>query len=161
MARALRTSRWQPKEARTRPVRSGDPFGDLGQRVDTFDKLLWELERCWMSTTRRQFTDEFKREAVGLLASSGRPLSQIARELGIAASMLRAWRDAGGRGNAGPPRRSNTQAAAPHSGIDLASKYARLRLENERLHMEREILKKHCASSRKHRDEISSHRRSA
>jgi hypothetical protein len=21
--------------------------------VDTFDKLLWELERCWMSTTRR------------------------------------------------------------------------------------------------------------
>jgi transposase-like protein len=41
--------------------------------------------------------DEFKREAVGLLASSGRPLSQIARELSIAASMLRAWRDAGGR----------------------------------------------------------------
>jgi transposase-like protein len=78
--------------------------------VDTFDKLLWELERCWMSTTRRQFTDEFKREAVGLLASSGRPLSQIARELGIAASMLRAWRDAGGRGNVGPPRRLNTQA---------------------------------------------------
>jgi transposase len=35
--------------------------------------------------------DEFKREAVGLLASSGRPLSQIAQELGIAASRLRAW----------------------------------------------------------------------
>ena len=26
-----------------------------------------------MGTVRRQFTDEFKREAVGLLASSGRP----------------------------------------------------------------------------------------
>jgi hypothetical protein len=37
--------------------------------VDTFDKLLWELKRCWMSTTRRQFTDEFSREAVGLLGS--------------------------------------------------------------------------------------------
>jgi transposase len=37
-----------------------------------------------MGTARRQFTDEFKREAVGLLASSGRPLSQIAQELGIA-----------------------------------------------------------------------------
>ncbi len=109
--------------------------------VDTFDKLLWELERCWMSTTRRKFTDEFKREAVGLLASSGRPLSQIARELGIAASMLRAWRDAGGRGNAGPPRRSNTQAAAPYSGTDLASENARLRRENERLRMERDLKK--------------------
>jgi hypothetical protein len=39
-----------------------------------------------MGTARRQFTDEFMREAVGLLASSGRPLSQIAQELGIAAS---------------------------------------------------------------------------
>ena len=38
-----------------------------------------------MGTARRQFTDEFKREAVGLLTSSGRPLSQIAQELGIAA----------------------------------------------------------------------------
>jgi len=37
---------------------------------------------------RRQFTDEFKREAVALLASSGRPLTQIAGELGIAPSML-------------------------------------------------------------------------
>jgi hypothetical protein len=36
----------------------------------------------------RQFTDEFKREAVALLASSGRPLTQIASELGIAPSML-------------------------------------------------------------------------
>jgi hypothetical protein len=32
--------------------------------VDTFDKFLWELERCM---TRRQFADEFKREARGLL----------------------------------------------------------------------------------------------
>src|SRR5580700_4711871 len=31
MARALRTCHRQPKEARTRPVRSGDLFGDLGQ----------------------------------------------------------------------------------------------------------------------------------
>lgn len=73
-----------------------------------------------MGTARRQFTDEFKREAVGLLASSGRPLSQIA----------------------GSPRRSNTQAAIPPAGADLAAENARLRRENERLRMEREILKK-------------------
>jgi transposase len=41
-----------------------------------------------MGTARRQFTDEFKREAVGLLAGSGRPLNQIAGELGIAAARL-------------------------------------------------------------------------
>ena len=77
-----------------------------------------------MGTSRRQFTDEFKRESVGLLASSGRSLSQIARELGIATSMLRSWRDA---------------------GADLAAENARLRRENERLRMEREILKKNAA----------------
>ena len=42
---------------------------------------------------RRSFTDEFKQEAVSLLASSGRPLTQVARELGIQPSMLRHWRD--------------------------------------------------------------------
>jgi len=40
--------------------------------------------------------DEFKREAVELLASSGRPLSQIAEELGIPAARLRAWRNRSG-----------------------------------------------------------------
>ena len=34
--------------------------------------------------TRRTFTDEFKREAVALLAGSGRPLTQVATELGYA-----------------------------------------------------------------------------
>src|SRR3984893_18210819 len=98
-----------------------------------------------MGTARRQFTDEFKREAVGLLASSGRPLSQIAQELGIAASRLRAWRNRRDGGQAGSPRRPNTQAAIPHAGADLAAENARLRRENERLRMEREILKKNAA----------------
>ena len=44
------------------------------------------------STTRRSFTDAFKREAVLLLASSGRPLTQVAMELGVQPSMLRSWR---------------------------------------------------------------------
>jgi|SRR6202171_2731063 transposase len=95
-----------------------------------------------MGTARRQYTDEFKREAIGLLASSGRPLSQIAQELGIAASRLRAWRNKDDGRHAGSPRRSNTQAAIPHAGADLAAENARLRRENERLRMEREILKK-------------------
>ncbi len=51
--------------------------------------------------TRREFTDEFKREAVVLLRDSGRPLTQIATELGLEPSVLRRWRSlANGAGQA-------------------------------------------------------------
>ena len=39
-------------------------------------------------TTRRQFTDEFKSEAVQLTRESGRPVAQVARELGISDNVL-------------------------------------------------------------------------
>jgi transposase len=107
-----------------------------------------------MGTLRRQYTEEFKQEAVGLLASSGRPLSQIAQELGIAASRLRAWRNKGDLGHAGSPRRPNTHAVIPHAGADLVAENARLRRENERLRMEREILKKTLRIFSEHRNEI-------
>jgi transposase len=95
-----------------------------------------------MGTRRRLYPDEFKREALGLLASSGRPLSQIATELGISSARLRAWCNRSGESQAGSPRRLNTQAVIPPGGTDLAAENARLRRENERLRMEREILKK-------------------
>jgi hypothetical protein len=44
-----------------------------------------------MGIARRQFTDEFKREAVGLLASSGQPLSQIEIRRVHAALWLTPW----------------------------------------------------------------------
>ena len=47
-----------------------------------------------MSKTRREFAPEFKREAVALLESSGRPLMQVAGEVGISPSMLRNWQTA-------------------------------------------------------------------
>ena len=87
---------------------------------------------------RRQYTDEFKREAVALLASSGRPLLQIANELGISPSMLRNWRNGSGG-------RHPIPAAAPHSVPDPAAEISRLRRENDRLRMERDILKKAVA----------------
>ena len=45
-----------------------------------------------MTNTRREFAPEFKREAVAMLEGSGRPIMQVAAELGIAPSMLRNWR---------------------------------------------------------------------
>lgn len=98
-----------------------------------------------MGAGRRQFTDEFKWEAVSLLASSGRPLTQIAAELGVAPSMLRNWRGRSGGRNAGPALRPNTPASAPHFVPDPAAEISRLRRENDRLRMERDILKKTVA----------------
>ena len=61
-----------------------------------------------MGTARRQYPDEFKREALELLVSSGRPLSQIAGELGILLSGCeRGATEAGGakRDRRGAPTR--------------------------------------------------------
>jgi transposase len=41
--------------------------------------------------TRREFTKEFKRDAVALVRATGRPITQIARELGIYDSTLGNW----------------------------------------------------------------------
>jgi len=97
-----------------------------------------------MGQGRRQFTDEFKREAVALLASSGRPLLQIASELGISPSMLRNWRNRSEGPNAGSVLRRIPEPA-PHSAPDSVSEISRLRRENDRLRMGRDILKKAVA----------------
>lgn len=45
-----------------------------------------------MSTAKkRQYTDEFKIEAVRLALESNRPIAQVARELGISANLLYRW----------------------------------------------------------------------
>lgn len=41
----------------------------------------------------RKYTDEFKREALELLKSSGKSGAQLERELGITTGMLQKWRN--------------------------------------------------------------------
>lgn len=41
--------------------------------------------------TRRTFSDEFKRDAVALVLETGRPIAQVAKELGIYDSTLGNW----------------------------------------------------------------------
>jgi transposase len=58
--------------------------------------------------------------------------------------MLRNWRHRGEGRNAGSARHP-IPASAPHSASDPASEISRLRRENDRLRMERDILKKAVA----------------
>jgi transposase-like protein len=44
------------------------------------------------ANTKKTYDDEFKKQAVQLLIGSGRPLTQIARELGVPVWNLRDWR---------------------------------------------------------------------
>ena len=44
------------------------------------------------NTTRRQFADAFKSEAVRLTRESGRPLAQVAQKRGVSHNVLHCWR---------------------------------------------------------------------
>ena len=90
---------------------------------------------------RRIFPEAFKREAAERVVSSGLRLSAIADELGVHATVLRKWVRRFGAAATGTPRRPHTQVAAPLPA-DQAAEVARLRRENDRLRMERDILKK-------------------
>jgi transposase len=94
---------------------------------------------------RRSFTDDYKRQEVDLVASSGRPIGSVAKELGLRDSVLRRWVENRGAGRepTAVARRPITQAVLPSA--DQAAEISRLQRENERLRMERDILKKSIA----------------
>ena len=94
-----------------------------------------------MPKTRREFSPEFKREAVALLESSGRPLMQVATEVGISPSMLRNWR-AAFRGGMARSRAATASVSPMPSPADQSSEITRLRRELDRTRMERDVLKK-------------------
>ena len=89
-------------------------------------------------TKRRAFTKQFKIDAVGLVTDQGYKLSEAARNLGIDSSVLRRWT---------MQLETEGSDAFPGKGYMLPEKeeLARLRKENKRLRMEREILKKAAA----------------
>jgi|SRR5882672_4411721 len=87
---------------------------------------------------RRRFTAEFKREAVRVATQPGAVRTRIAEELGLHANVLRKWirEFEAGRWEAKPgaPLKSEQQA-----------EIERLRKENAKLKIERDILKKAAA----------------
>jgi transposase len=90
-----------------------------------------------MTAKRKQYTQEFKNSAVSLVTEQGYKLSEAARNLDINVSVLRRWKNAA--------ERQETSKADVGSQDDLQAELVRLRKENKRLKMEREILKKATA----------------
>ena len=97
-----------------------------------------------MGKKRNQYTKEYKVEVVGLIVEEGRPISEVARELGVAQSLLHRWK-----------KKSEEGKIDPFPGKGRLSpedeELRQLRRENNRLRMERDILKKAVAIFAKER----------
>ena len=91
-----------------------------------------------MAQTRREFSPEFKREAVAPLDSGG-PLTRVASEVGLWPSMPRNWQAVFSM-NGDRSRVASINSPLP-SPADQASEITRLKREPDRTRMERDVLK--------------------
>ena len=80
---------------------------------------------------RREYTEDFKRDAVALVTDQGYKVSEAARSLGIGDGLIRRWK-----------REFEDEASGARLGTDEREELKRLRKENRLLRMEKEILKK-------------------
>lgn len=97
-----------------------------------------------MGTVRRQFTKEFKQEAVRLVSEQGLSVAQASRDLGVSANVLHRWKK---------ESEEHGKKAFPGHGQPIEAELARLRRENEVLRRERDILKKATVFFAKYQDE--------
>jgi len=97
------------------------------------------MDNEWKRRCGRRFDAEFKAQAVELFNGSGKPMSVVARELGVSVWSLARWKKLfeGGLLLSEPGGKAPTQ--------DLEAENRRLRQENEYLKRQREILKKAIA----------------
>jgi transposase len=96
-----------------------------------------KLEVSRPNPTRRQFTDAFKSEAVRLTRASGRPVAQVARELGISDHVLYRWR--------AEPRQIESQGSTRQAMRTGQDELNRLTRENDTLRKERDFLQRAAA----------------
>lgn len=83
---------------------------------------------------RREFTEEFRREAIRLVETSGLTLKQVSQDLGIGLSTLTRWKQI-----------YRSDDVPPEPDADLSKELGRLRKENDLLRAERDLLKKATA----------------
>ena len=91
-----------------------------------------------MGRIRRQYTAEFKREAVALVTEQGYAVTVAARNLGINPNLLHRWKAA---------VQQQQAEAFPGQGHQTPeqAELRQLREDNRRLRMERDIIKKATA----------------
>ena len=89
-----------------------------------------------MPERRRKFSPQFKAEAVQLVIETGKPIAEVARDLGVndgtLGNWVKAWRDA------------NAESELELSPVERV-RMTELEEENRRLRMENEFLKKAAA----------------
>jgi transposase-like protein len=91
-----------------------------------------------MPEQRRKFSPQFRAEAVQMVIGTGKPIAEVARDLGINDGTLGNWVNAWHRDNPEPD-----QALSP---VEQA-RVTELQEENRRLRMENEFLEKQRPSS--------------
>ncbi len=86
---------------------------------------------------RRKYAEEFKIEAVRLVRQAGKPISQVARDLGLHPNLLARWcRE----------ERHASSLGTTRAGLKAEQEeLARLRRENDQLRKERDFLKSAAA----------------
>lgn len=92
-----------------------------------------------MRSTKRAFTEEFKRETVKLLERSEKTLDQLSIELGVGRSTLSAWKAEFGNPRVGRKRRGQVIRTEEETEV------LRLKRDLEQARREIEILKKATA----------------
>jgi transposase len=89
-----------------------------------------------MAPARRKFSPQFRAEAVQMVIETGKPIAEVARDLGVndgtLGNWVKAWRDA------------NPEPEPKLSPVERA-RMSEVEEENRRLRMENEFLKKAAA----------------
>ncbi len=93
------------------------------------------------SRKRKNYTPAYRREAAHLVIDTGRPIVQVAREIGVGEALLGRWVAVERAKTDG----SSTDESSAALDVDERAELARLRTENAELRMDREFLKKAAA----------------